>query len=295
MIQTKYHQPVLINEVAEFFDPKKGKIFIDATLGHGGHAIKLLSNQATVYGIEIDQAALSAAQDRINSQKYSAKFFSFHNNYNQIEKIYRQHINKPVSGILFDLGLNLWQQTGSRSGFSFNDPHSLDMRLDQKIGVSALEFINTASHQQLFQVVSKLGQQPQADRLCRYIVSNRKVTPITTSLQLSELIKTFYFQNHLQSKNHPATKFFLSLKIYLNHELENLRQGIFQSLSISSPNTKIAIITFHSTEDRAVKLTFKNLEKQFSFITHRPIRPGFNEIKTNRLARSAILRSYTIT
>lgn len=286
-----YHRPVLLNETINLLDIKPKKIYIDATLGHGGHTIEILKRGGIVYGFDQDPSNLKIATDRITELNLQANFHPVNQNFNQIS----QYVDKnylSINGILFDLGLSSNQQLDQNRGFSFNDEASLDMRLDpQSQELTAEEIINTYSAADLYDIFSKIGQEKMSQPLIKRIISSRQKQPIKTGQQLSLIVRDFYRQRHIQTTIDPSTKIFMSLRIVVNQEYENLKTALNSTLSLSK-GCIIAIITFHSGEDRLVKLFIKSHSVQN--LTPKPVRPQFAEIKQNSLSRSATLRSYKI-
>lgn len=285
-----YHQPVLLDEVVTLLDPQPGQIFIDATLGHGGHAIEILKKGATLYGLDIDPENQKIAIERINTLGLSKNFHPLKGNFSQIFSIWKKQIKNPIDGLLVDLGLSVNQQSGEGRGFSFNDTQSLDMRLNPKTQtLTAENIINTWDKQQLYEIFTKYAQEKLSKPLIYEIIQQRQLNPIKNGKQLSEIIKNYYHKKNYSTYHNPATKIFLALRIAVNHEFNNLKKVLNASLKITKPKSKIAIISFHSGEDRLVK--------QFVVKNHldsKKILPKHSEVIKNPLSRSAVLRFYTI-
>lgn len=281
-----YHIPVLLPEVIAKLNPAPNKVFIDCTLGHGGHTLKLIESGATVYGIDADIDNLKVATTRINSNN----FHGIHGNFKDIKKIWQDNINIPVDGILVDLGLSNNQQSQNGKGFSFNDDQSIDMRIDPiNQDLSAEYIINTYDETQLYLLFSKVAQEKFALPLAQRIIEARQKKSIKTGTQLATVINDYYQSKHIRSSINPATKIFMALRIEANSEVENLNQFLIDSPKIVKSGATIAIISFHSGEDRMVKnYITKNKYKTNRFL------PTRAEIKNNKLSRSAILRTYTI-
>lgn len=283
-----YHEPVLLTEVIKLLDPKPGQIFLDATLGHGGHTIEILKKGATVYGLDADPKNQKIAIDRIKSLNLSKNFHPLKGNFSHLFTIWQKQINTPLDALLVDLGLSVNQQSGENRGFSFNDPASLDMRLNpQTQKLDAEEIVNTWDETQLYEIFTKYAQEKLAKPLIFEIIKARQLHPIKNALDLSEIIKSYYLKKHYSTYHHPATKIFLALRIAVNHEFDNLKKILNSSLKITKKSGKIAIISFHSGEDRIIKnfITKNHLNSQKILPTHQ-------EIKKNPLSRSAILRIY---
>lgn len=285
-----YHKAVLLDEVISFLDPKPGQIFIDATLGHGGHTIEILKKGATVYGLDIDPDNQKIAINRINSLNLSQNFHPLKGNFSRLFSIWQKEIIKPVDGLLVDLGLSVNQQSGEGRGFSFNDSLSLDMRLNPKTQkLTAEEIINTWDKEQLFEIFTKYAQEKLAKPLIYEIIQARQLEPIKNGFKLSQIIENYYHKKNYSTYHNPATKIFLALRIAVNNEFYNLKKVLDTSLKITKSGSKIAIISFHSGEDRLVKqFIVKN-----HLISHKFL-PTHSEIKKNSLSRSAVLRLYKI-
>lgn len=285
----KYHQPVLLSESIALLDPKPGNIFVDATLGHAGHTIELLKKGATVFGIDADPTNQKEAIARIKNESLSSNFYPISGNFSELPSLWKKHINKPLDGLIADLGLSSNQQSGIKRGFSFNDPTSLDMRLNPKQNLTAEEIINTWDRDQLYSLFTKYAQEKLARPLVYEIIQTRQVKPIKTGQELSKIIASYYQKKHYSSRLNPATKIFLALRIAVNHEFESLKILLDNTLKLCHPGAKVAIISFHSGEDRLVKafISKNHLESQ-------KVLPSHQEILNNPLSRSAILRSYTI-
>jgi len=288
-----FHTPVLLKESIQALSITPNGIYIDATLGHGGHTIEILKNGGKVYGFDQDPNNLKIAIDRISSLGLSKKFHPIHTNFNQIKSVFDQKIKTKVDGLLADLGLSQNQQTSQNRGFSFNDQNSLDMRLDpEKQDLTAEEIINTYSFDDLYQIFTKYSQELYAKPIILRIIRQRQQSPIKSGQRLAEIIKNYYQEHHIRLKINPATKVFMSLRIAVNDELKNLSQLLEQSLSIVKPNGTVAIIAFHSGEDRIVKNFINQHQKQI--IPQKPVKASQDEITNNPLSRSSTLRLYKI-
>lgn len=283
-----FHQPVLVKEAIDIFNVKKGNIYIDGTLGHGGHTIEILKHGGTVFGIDADPYYLHLATKRIKDLDLNKNFHPILGNFTQISQI----SNYSISGVLLDLGLNNHQQLSQGRGFSFNDTKSLDMRLNPKVKtLTAEEIINTYDYQSLVTMFSKISQEKLAKPIALKIISSRQQAPIRSGKRLADIITEIYQLHHLKTKIHPATKVFLALKITVNQEYENLKTILDSTLKLNS-NCIISIITFHSGEDRIVKQFIRT--HSVTNLTPKPIHPQAIEIRQNPLSRSATLRSYRI-
>jgi 16S rRNA (cytosine1402-N4)-methyltransferase len=289
----EFHTPVLLQETIQALSIKPNGLYIDATLGHGGHTVEILKLGGQVFGFDQDPNNLKIATNRIKQLKLDKNFHPIHANFNQIKKIFDQQIKTKVDGLLADLGLSKNQQTDKNRGFSFNDDQSLDMRLDPKNQDLTAEYIiNTYSFDDLYQIFTKYAQELYAKPVILRLIRQRQQSPIKTGQRLADIIRNYYQEHHLKSKIDPATKIFMSLRIAVNNEFENLTRLLSDSLSIVRPKGDIAIITFHSGEDRLVK-NFIN-QHQNQIITQKPVKASQNEIRNNPLSRSSTLRLYKI-
>jgi 16S rRNA (cytosine1402-N4)-methyltransferase len=292
-----YHLPVLLHESIALLAPDSQKVFLDATLGHGGHTLALLENGAKVYGLDQDPQNLKIASTRINQAGFASSFTPIHGNFSNISSIWRQFNYPQVNGIIFDLGLSQNQITAQKRGFSFQDTQSLDMRLDPDQSDLTAEYItNTYSHQQLFDIFTKFAQEKYATPLILRLIRRRQKSPFKSAAEIAQVIKDYYQEHHLQSHLHPATKILMALRIVVNNEFVHLREGLLQTFDITHPGSHVAIITFHSGEDRIVKNFIRQAASQNKIdnLTPKAIAPQFDEVKRNPLSRSALLRVYRI-
>ncbi len=288
MNENSQHVPVLLKEVIDSFKPKPGKKFIDATLGFGGHTQKLIKKESQVLAVEWDPEVAKKTKKRLLSYCPDASLIIKIGNFANLDKIAKKNNFCPVDGILFDLGISRWHYKKAKRGFSFDD-QQLDMRINPQTDQTAEEIINRYSLEELNQLFTKIVQEKLAEPIAQAIVSRRQVRPIRSAKRLADLIKEVYQKKRIKTEFHPATKVFLGLRIEVNKELENLNSGLKQGFEILKVGGKLAIITFHSGEDRIVKFFGKELKKSGVAKT-KLIFPTEKEINQNRLARSAKLR-----
>lgn len=288
-----FHTPVLLQESIDNLSIKPNNVYIDATLGHGGHTIEILKLGGFVYGFDQDPLNLKIASGRIKELNLNSKFVPVHQNFNSLKSFVDKNIKNKVDGLIADLGLSQNQQTATNRGFSFNDPLSIDMRLDPKSQtLTAEEIINTYSFDDLYQIFTKFGQELYSKPLILHIIRQRQKSPIKTGQRLADIIRQYYQDHHIKTKIDPATKIFLSLRIAVNQENSNLQKLLEQSLDIVKPRGHVSIITFHSGEDRIVKQFL--VQNSAKILAQKPIKPNQQEIKNNPLSRSSLLRSYKI-
>lgn len=297
------HLPVLQKEVLRFLDPKPNENFIDATIDGGGQALAILEKilpNGRLLGIDWDE-------ELIRRLKIKNNLILVCDNFVNLKEIVKKIKFRPVSGILFDLGLSSWHLEESGRGFSFLRDEPLIMRYDWKMTeipllrssrisggkMVAAEIVNLWPEKEIEKILREYGQEKFAKRIAREIGKARRVKPIKTTFQLVEIIKkavpTFYERGRI----HPATRTFQALRIAVNDELNNLKKALPQALEILAKGGKLVVISFHSLEDRIVKNFFKNQAKEglVKILTKKPIRPSREEIQINPRSRSAKLRA----
>lgn len=279
------HTPVLLKEVVELLAPTSGDIVLDGTVGEGGHAQEILPRiqpHGAFVGIDQDCEVLKVTAGRL--QPWGAVSL-IHGNF----KDFKAHLSaRGISGvdkILLDLGFSSFQLEQPERGFSFSSNGPLDMRLNPKQKLTAADIINHYSVEELTRVFETYGEIPSAKRVARLICEQR---PISSTRELADLIAAVV----PAGKNHPATRFFQALRIEVNGELENLEETLGHLAGALRPGGRMAVISFHSLEDRIVKRVFKSLTNQegMEMVTHKPVSPQWDEIKKNRRCRSAKLR-----
>lgn len=302
-----FHQPVLLKETIDSLKVEPGQIFIDATLGGGGHAQEIIQHGGLVIGIDQDPEALVRAQKKLRSACPAAlsskqraaidqapgfdqePFCLIEDNFANLAKISQKLAITKVAGILFDLGTSYYQLTQSQRGFSF-DSDQLDMRMSPKMGVTAADLLAALSENELTQIFTKFSQEEQARAIARAIVKERKIAPIRSGKRLASLIEKVVGTR--RGRIHPATKVFQALRITVNDELGNLEKGLEQAIPLLVKNGRLVVISFHEGEDRIVKNFFRQQEqeKKLTIITKKPIVPKRKEQQENPRSRSAKLR-----
>lgn len=289
------HIPVLQKEVLEFLSPKADDNFIDATIGGGGHAFEILKHTAPggkLLGIDVNEAAIEDLKEKIKNQEIKNRLILICGNFSNLQNIVRDFNFNSVRGVLADLGFSSIELEASGKGFSFLRDEPLDMRYG--IGeLTAEKIVNDWSNQDLIRIFREYGEEKFADKIAAAIVRNRKIEPIKTTFELVKIIKqsTPYFYHH--RRLHPATKVFQALRIAVNDELNNLNKFLPQVFDVLVSGGRLAIISFHSLEDRIVKnfLKEKKREGLIEILTKKVIRPQDDEIAENPRARSAKLRA----
>lgn len=296
-----YHVPVLLKEMIELLDPKAGESFVDCTLGDGGHALSIierLGKDGRFLGIDLDESAIQAAKVKIKSAKCKIKELLFiQDNFANLKNIIQKQKFGLVDGILMDLGLRSEQIEQSGRGFSFLRDEPLDMRFSvNQNAPTAVELLNSGTQEELSSIFRKFGEEKFSEDIAREIVLARKQDRLTTSRELVALVLSVY-RRKLHSKKeipwiggaHPATRIFQALRIAVNHELENLEKVLPDAADLLRLGGRIAVISFHSLEDRIVKHFFRS-RKDLVVLTKKPIRPTGEEVEYNPRARSAKLR-----
>lgn len=292
-VEQKYHIPVMLDEAIDYLNLSPGKIIIDATVGTGGHALKILERimpGGMLIGIDRDQESLAAAKERLHSYCNNCEFV--YGNFMDIDKILLNLNIKAVDGILFDLGVSSIQLHNPCRGFSFHDEGPLDMRLDRNSYISAYDLVNNLNEEELSELLWNFGQERWHNRIANSLVREREKHPISSTLELSNIVVKAIPYKYRHSRIHAATRTFQAVRIAVNRELETLQLAIGKSIELMNRTARICVISFHSLEDRIVKLSFRSLlsEGLISIITPKPLTPTMAEINVNSLSRSAKLR-----
>ncbi|MCL5435184.1 MAG: 16S rRNA (cytosine(1402)-N(4))-methyltransferase RsmH [Patescibacteria group bacterium] len=292
-----FHTSVLLKEAIDLLQVKKGGKYIDATLGGGGHTKEILSRGGIVLGIDVDEEALDCVEKNFKFQILNFKLTLVKGNFRDLEKIARSNNFNKVSGIIFDLGVSSFQIEDGKRGFSFLKGGPLDMRMDKSLGVKAGDLINILPKGELYEIFTKLGEEHRARAISDGIVSARRIAPIkTTGDLLSVISKAYGIKGELTdfTRANIGKRVFQALRIAVNDELESIKEALPKSLGLLQKEGRVAVISFHSLEDRIVKQSFIDFEKRNmgEIITKKPIVAGEEEIKTNPRSRSAKLRVF---
>jgi len=292
---TVSHYPVLLKEVIESLNPLPNQNYVDGTVGLASHTIEILkrtSPQGKVLAIDLNKETLKIAKRRIKEKGLSERVIFAQGNFAKIAEIVKKFRFSPVKGVLLDLGLSMFLIKESGLGFTFQKNEFLDMRYSPKeTNLTASQILNSYSFKELAEIFSSFGQEKKAREIAEEIVRQRKKEPINYTFQLKEIVERVYGFKR-RKRIQPATKVFQALRIYLNKELENLKEGLKSSFAILSPGGRMVVITFHSLEDKIVKQFYleKKRKGEGVIITKRPIKPKYQEIKINPPSRSAKLR-----
>jgi len=308
-IAENIHQPVLLAETMELLKPQAGEIFVDATLGLGGHteAILAANDKTRVVGIDQDAEAIELAKERL--KKFGERFEVFHSNFSDIKQVLVEAEVEKVDGVLADLGVSSLQFDSQTRGFSFRFDAPLDMRMNQdSSSETAAELLETLSEFEIARIIYEYGEERLSRRIARRIVERRENgASVKTTKQLAETVEKAVGRGK-KDKIHPATRTFQALRIAVNGELEILERFIRDSVDILKKDGRLAVITFHSLEDRIVKQTLQKLsgkcfcppkfpqcvcgtKTEIEILTRKPIVPTELETEENPRARSAKLRT----
>ncbi len=281
--------PVLLDEVVGALRPDRGGLFVDCTLGLGGHTRALLVAGATrVIGIDRDRSALAVAVDRLGA--LADRVDPVHADYKDLPAVLAARGIERVQGTMADLGVSSMQFDAEGRGFSFRRDEPLDMRMDQSAGETAADLVNQADETDLANAIFRFGEERHSRRIARALVAAR---PITTTGELAAVVRRAVPTRGWQRID-PATRTFQALRIWVNGELDGLDRFVQAAADHLEPGGRLAVITFHSLEDRIVKHTMRDLAAEapgaFRVLTKKPIVPGDDEIARNHRARSAKLR-----
>ncbi|MEI8349714.1 MAG: 16S rRNA (cytosine(1402)-N(4))-methyltransferase RsmH [Candidatus Omnitrophota bacterium] len=288
-----HHYPVMSEEVVRLLDLSCKKIIVDCTLGlasHSLHFFDALPSDAHLIGIDRDEASLMLAADRLKN--FEGRFTLVRGDFANLDIILAQLKIAHVDAFFFDLGLSTYQLSDAERGFSLFKEGPLDMRMDKRSFVSAYDLVNNLSEDELENIFRKFGQERYSKRISRALLEVRKREPIATTAQLRDIVVHSVPASSFKYKIHPATRIFQALRIAVNRELEVLGAGIEKAIGLLSKNGRIAVISFHSLEDRIVKHTLRRYSKEdiLTLVTKKPLTPGTTEIGQNPASRSAKLR-----
>ena len=286
------HEPVMVAEVLELLQPSRGGLFVDCTTGLGGHSRALLDAGATrLIGLDRDLAALAIARDTL--APFGDRVELVHADYRELDRVLDERGVERTGGILADLGVSSMQFDAEGRGFSFRRDEPLDMRMDQSRGPSVADLLRDVEETALADVIYQFGEERASRRVARAIVLARRESPIETTGRLAAIVR-----RAVPHKGHqridPATRTFQALRIWVNRELDGLDTFLALAARRLLANARLAVITFHSLEDRIVKHTFRAMEKAgegLRILTKRPLVPADDEVTRNPRARSAKLRA----
>lgn len=287
------HIPVLAKEVLQYLDPKENENIIDCTVGNAGHA-KLILGKTSPFGklLGIDADSQQVTNARRQLQHFNERVILINDSYANIKEVAERIRLKPINGILLDLGYSSWHVEQSGKGFSFNKNEPLDMRYGNG-KLTAEKIVNEYKETELERIINEYGEEKYSRQIARTIVRQRKAKPIQTTRELAQVIQEAVGNKYKGEKIHYATRTFQALRIAVNDELGNLQKVLPGALEILAPGGRLAVISFHSLEDRIVKNFFKEQEKNNSvtILTKKPVVALPEELEVNQRARSAKLRA----
>lgn len=304
------HKSVLLEETIDSLEIKPDGIYVDGTLGGGGHAYEVcrrLGDHGRLIGIDQDADAIKAASERLKS--FEDKVTIVRSNYENIAEVLKNLNIDKVDGIYLDLGVSSYQLDTAERGFTYREDAPLDMRMDQRNSQTAADIVNTYSESDLYRIIRDYGEDKFAKNIAKHIVRVRQEKPFETTGELIETIKAAIPMKVRAVGGHPAKKTFQAIRIELNHELDVLNRSIDTMIELLNPGGRLSIITFHSLEDRIVKTRFRNNENpcicppgfpvcmcgkvsKGRVITRKPIIPSEEEIEENKRSKSSKLRVF---
>lgn len=304
------HTSVLLEETIDVLRVKPDGVYLDGTLGGGGHAYavcKRLGDNGRFYGIDQDEAAIEAARKRL--EEFGDKVTIIRDNYCNAKEALREKGMEYVDGIVLDLGVSSYQLDTVERGFTYKYDTSLDMRMDQRQELTARDIVNDYDEQVLYRIIRDYGEDQFARNIAKHIVQARAVKPIETTFELNEVIKAAIPAKMRAVGGHPSKRTFQAIRIECNHELEVLKNSLQDFVDLLNPQGRLCIITFHSLEDRIVKNFFREMENPCTcppefpvcvcgkipygkVISRKPILPSQEEIEGNPRSKSAKLRVF---
>ena len=302
-----HHVPIMLSEVMELLRPERGGLFVDGTLGGGGHSEGILSrlSYGRLYGIDRDGNAIAAASARL--APFGDKFKAIRGNFFDMKELLMAEGVSGVDGILLDLGVSSHQLDTPERGFSYHEDAPLDMRMDDRAALSAYDVVNGYGVEELAGIIKDYGEERFAFRVANAIVREREKQPINSTVQLAEIIKSAIPAANRREGPHPARRTFQAIRIEVNGELAELGRAIEDAHDLLNPGGILAVITFHSLEDRIVKQAFKKFENPCTcdprapmctcgkvptakILTKKPLVPSDKELEINPRSRSSKLR-----
>lgn len=302
-----YHVSVLLNEAIDSLNIKEDGIYVDCTLGGGGHSSEILKRLTTghLYAFDQDETAIVAATGRLEA--IGSNFTIISKNFKHIKEALNSYGVDKVDGILFDLGVSSPQFDEGSRGFSYNQDARLDMRMDTRQKLSAYEIVNEWSYEDLVRILFKYSDEKYAKKIARRIEQERAKKPIETTFELVEIVKAAIPAAARRSKGHPAKRTFQALRIAVNDELNVFHDALLDCLDLINVHGRIAVITFHSLEDRLCKQIFKDvsslkdvprglpiipdeMQPEFELVNRKAMVPSSRELNENRRSHSAKLR-----
>lgn len=303
-----YHKPVLVEEVMQYMRCRKGGIYIDGTIGGGGHALEIcrrIDGDGLLIGIDRDDEALAHAAETL--KEYSGCVRLIKGDFRYMKALVNDIGGNEVDGVLLDLGVSSHQLDDAGRGFSYNAEAALDMRMDKQQLLTARDVVNTYDEKRLYEIIKDYGEERWAKRIASFIVKERQRYPIETTDQLVEVIKRAIPAAARREGPHPARRTFQAIRIEVNDELNSIKEGLIQAMDCLKPGGRLCVISFHSLEDRLVKDTFRRWQNPCTcppdtpvcvcgnkpvaaIVTKKPVTASPDEVESNPRARSAKLR-----
>jgi len=278
-----FHESVLLKEAVDALNIKPGELYVDATLGGGGHTAEIIRRGGKVIGIDVDPSALKYVEREIKSDTLILE----QGNFLEVDEIIRKHTLEKVVGVLLDLGVSSFQLDSPERGFGFRHSAELDMRMDPTLTIKATDLINGLNEGELYELFTKYGEERNARRIARAIVRSRQEKKIERTDQLALIVESSVGRSSF--KIHPATRVFLALRIAVNSELNNLKEVLPKAESNLRKDGRLVVISFHSLEDKIVK-DFIKKSPELEEVNKKPILPTHDEIDRNPRSRSAKMR-----
>ncbi len=293
MLKAEIHKPVMCNEVLEYLKLSPGMIVVDGTIGCGGHSVRILEHilpGGRLIGIDRDHESLDITRRRLS--KFAQAVSLIHGNFRDLDKILVMVGVNKVDVVFFDLGLSSMQLSDPERGFSFQTEGPLDMRMDRTSFIQAYDLINNLNEEEISSILWSFGQERFHNRIAHLLVTERKKAPISSTSEVANIVMRAIPRHYRFGRIHPATRTFQAIRIAVNRELEALDEGIKKAIDLLQQGGRVAVISFHSLEDRIVKINFRSArsEGKIKVITPKPLRPTSEEQIKNPSSRSARLR-----
>lgn len=288
----KYHEPVLFAEVLAHLKVEKGKRYIDATLGDGGHTLGILEKGGVVLGLDVSEESLERARNRIKSEGFEENFTGVLGNFKNIEEVAKREDFSEVNGIIYDLGYSSYQLDESDTGLSFQKDLPLDMRLDSSLGVTAADLVNVLSEKQLTKLIFDYSGEKMAKKFAKEIVKARSLKKIESTKDLSDILVGASSPGYERGRINPSTRTFQALRIAVNDEMANLEKSLPRAARLLLPGGNLLVISFHSLEDELVKSFGRGAQPCINPVNKKPEVPSQKEIGENPRSRSAKLRVF---
>lgn len=308
-MDASYHIPIMLEQVVNLLEPERGGVFVDGTLGGGGHARALLERLpagSRLFGIDRDTDALSAAGRKLT--QFGDSFTPIHGNFFHMRELLKEYGVLRIDGALLDLGVSSYQLDTPERGFSYHDDAPLDMRMDLSSQFNAYDVINGYEERELAAIIRDYGEERFAGRIARAVARERNKRPIQSTCELAQIIKAAIPAANRREGPHPARRTFQAVRIEVNGELKGLGEAVTDAARLLSPGGVLAVITFHSLEDRIVKQAFRTMENpcicspkapvcvcgrksEARVLTKKPLTATERELRDNPRSRSAKLRA----